>query len=34
MKKNASEVLVGNPEGRRPVERPRYIQENNIKWVR
>jgi hypothetical protein len=32
MKTNASEVLMGNPEGRRPVERPRCVQENYIKW--
>ena len=26
-------VLVGKPEGKRPVERPRRRWEDNIKWI-
>jgi hypothetical protein len=26
-------ALVGKPEGRRPLGRPRYRWENNIKWI-
>jgi hypothetical protein len=30
-KRNASRVLVGKPEGKRPLGRPRYKWEDNIK---
>jgi hypothetical protein len=30
-KRNASRILVGNPEGKRPVRRPRRKLEDNIK---
>jgi hypothetical protein len=30
-KKNAYRILVGNPRGKRPLERPRRRWENNIK---
>jgi hypothetical protein len=26
-------VLVGKPEGKRPLERPRHRWEDNIKWI-
>jgi hypothetical protein len=26
-------VLVGKPEGKRPLERPRHRWKNNIKWI-
>ena len=29
--RDAYRVLVGNPEGKRPLRRPRYIWEDNIK---
>jgi hypothetical protein len=30
-KRNAYRILVGNPEGKRPLERPRHRWVNNIK---
>jgi hypothetical protein len=30
-KRNAYRILVGKPEGKRPLGRPRYRWENNIK---
>jgi hypothetical protein len=33
-KRNAHRVLVGNPEGKRPLGRPRQRWEDNIKIVR
>jgi hypothetical protein len=30
-KRNADRILVGRPEGNRPLERPRRMWENNIK---
>jgi hypothetical protein len=32
-KKNADRLLVGKPEGKRPLRRPRCTQEHNIKIV-
>jgi hypothetical protein len=32
-KKNAYRVLVGKPEGKRPLGRPRRRWEDNIKWT-
>jgi hypothetical protein len=29
--RNAYNILVGNPEGRRPLERPRHRREENMK---
>jgi hypothetical protein len=29
--RNAYEILVGNPEGKKPLGRPRHIWEDNIK---
>ena len=26
-------VLVGNPEGKRPLGKPRRIWEDNLKWI-
>jgi hypothetical protein len=30
---DAYRVLMGKPEGKRPLERPRRILEDNMKWV-
>jgi hypothetical protein len=30
---NAYRILVGNPEGKRPLGRPRYRWVDNIKWI-
>jgi hypothetical protein len=30
---NAHSVLVVDPEGKRPLGRPKYMWENNIKWI-
>jgi hypothetical protein len=30
-KKNACRILIGNPEGKRPLGRPRHRWEDNIK---
>jgi hypothetical protein len=32
-KRGAYRVLVGRPEGKRPLERPRRRREDNIKWI-
>jgi hypothetical protein len=32
-KRNSSRILVGNLEGNRPLEIPRYMLEDNIKWI-
>jgi hypothetical protein len=32
-KKNTHRVLVGKPEGKRPLGRPRHRWENNIKCI-
>jgi hypothetical protein len=32
-KRNAYRILVGKPEGKRPLERPRRIRVDNIKWI-
>jgi hypothetical protein len=32
-KRNAYRDLVGNPEGKRALGRPRRRRENNIKWI-
>jgi hypothetical protein len=32
-KRKAYRVLVGKPEGRRPLGRPRYRWMDNIKWI-
>jgi hypothetical protein len=31
--KDAYRILVGKPEGKRPLERPRRWWEDNIKWI-
>jgi hypothetical protein len=33
-KRSAYRILVGKPEGKRPLGRPRYKSENNIKMNR
>jgi hypothetical protein len=30
---NAHRILVGKPEGKRPLGRPRLRSEDNIKWI-
>jgi hypothetical protein len=30
-KRNAYRILIGNPEGKRPLGRPRHMWEDNIK---
>lgn len=30
---SAHRVFVGKPEGKRPLRRPRYKYEDNIKWI-
>jgi hypothetical protein len=32
-KRNAYRILVGKPEGKSPLRRPRCIWVNNIKWI-
>jgi hypothetical protein len=32
-KRNAYRILVGNPEGKRPLGRPRHKWVDNIKWT-
>jgi hypothetical protein len=32
-KRNEYKVLVGKPEGKRPLGRPRRRWEDNIKWI-
>jgi hypothetical protein len=32
-KRGAYRILVGRPEGRRPLGRPRLRWEDNIKWI-
>jgi hypothetical protein len=32
-KRNAYRILVGKPEGKRPLRRPSCIWVNNIKWI-
>jgi hypothetical protein len=32
-KKNAYRILVGKPEGKRPLGRPRLKWEDNKKWI-
>jgi hypothetical protein len=32
-KRNAYRILVGNPEGKRPLGRPRRRWVDNIKWI-
>jgi hypothetical protein len=29
----AYRILVGKPEGKRPLGRPRHTWENNVKWI-
>jgi hypothetical protein len=31
--RNACKILVGKPEGKRPLGRPRRRWEDNIKWI-
>jgi hypothetical protein len=31
--RDAYRILVGRPEGRRPLGRPKRRWENNIKWI-
>jgi hypothetical protein len=31
-KRNEYTILIGKPEGRRPLRRPRYRWEDNIEW--
>jgi hypothetical protein len=31
--RNACRILVGKPEGKRPVERPRHRWVGNVKWL-
>jgi hypothetical protein len=33
VKSNAYRILVGEPEGKRPLRRPRHGLEDNIKWM-
>jgi hypothetical protein len=32
-KRNAFRILVGKPEGKRPLGRHRHMWEDNIKWI-
>jgi hypothetical protein len=32
-KRNAYRILVGKPEGKRPLERPRRRWVDNIRWI-
>jgi hypothetical protein len=32
-KRNAYRILVGKPEGKRPLGRPRCRRVDNIKWI-
>jgi hypothetical protein len=31
--RNVYKILVGKPEGKRPLERTRHSWENSIKWI-